>query len=1305
MNPISETLTIDLSRNVAETSKTMPDPGQVVAEFIEASKRRAELDRSAEQSLETVLKSAQRDFERTAAQLKESQRSAETAASADFAQRIDALKKSLQEKADRLASTRDAAVKRIRSDLASRIVAEEKKRDEAVWHASTSSDSSQASLESQFLHQLRQYKDSETRLNAIRTDWTRRGVIWPSDEDADAEPDVADSEIPQILIDLVPPPPTDELNGSMHDLASVDRRLTNFWPKKLFSPPMAGIWVAAAVGLAFAASLPILPTALIAAVAAIGGHFLSRKRFETLALRAVDQWEMTRSKLDRFGEQTDRWYDESKRFVERRLDEQKDEASTKARFEILHAEEFAEAELTKTQSEFERTDAILKTKADALAFEISKEHETRLSELRNDHALALQANQEKYDRSRSVALDAHQARREASRNEWANAAGRTSDVLEHWKEWEMRFAPSWDRLADEPLLASQSGALRLGSASVALRDVAAFDTLDQFDHAIIPDLSEIPVSRRLPGGKSTLWIQGPPGRRGELNAMLQTIAVRALASFPPGQVRFTLVDPVGLGQTFAGLLHLADFEPALVNQRPWSEARDIEARLVELTMHLEFVVQNYLRNQYATIEDYNRDAGEVAEAYRLLFIADWPNGISDDSARRLRRLIEAGARCGIYVVVGHDLSQPGPIDISAPELRPQIDRIVWSADKNRWSWPAHPLDDRDLHWDTPPDPASMTSLVRRFGEAARKAMRVEVPFSVVAPPDSEVWSRSSAHSLDIPLGRSGARQLQSLRLGEGTSQHLLLAGRTGSGKSTLLHAVVTNAALLYSPEELELYLIDFKKGVEFKNYATRDLPHAQVVAVESEREFGLSVLERLDRELTHRGDLFRQAGVQDVAAFRRVRPDSPLPRVLLVVDEFQELFNEDDRLAADAASLLDRLVRQGRAFGVHVVLGSQSMAGAYAIARSTLGQMGVRIALQCNENDSRLILSEDNPAARMLSRPGEAIYNDANGMPEGNHLFQAVWISDQDREKQLARIHATAESRGWRRSRPLIVFEGAAAGDLQRHPTLAPALIDPKAAESLAAEGVPTFWPGESVTISDPPPVRFENQPASNMLVVGRQTQDIRSMLAAGVLGMAMTSPKARFWIAESPNSGETGLGALLEGLGDRIRTIQSKSLKADLGALRETLHARQDTPGIEAEPIFLILSDLARLRDLRKSDDDFGFGGFGAGESETPSPTKMLAEVLRDGAAVGIHTILCTDSSVTFGHATDRSALNEFGTLIIFQTTPAESTHFLDNVSATRLDRTQALLVRPSEGESIKIRPYALVENETWIRWLRAVR
>ena len=195
------------------------------------------------------------------------------------------------------------------------------------------------------------------------------------------------------------------------------------------------------------------------------------------------------------------------------------------------------------------------------------------------------------------------------------------------------------------------------------------------------------------------------------------------------------------------------------------------------------------------------------------------------------------------------------------------------------------------------------------------------------------------------MGRSGATKLQYVRLGRGVAQHVLIAGKTGSGKSTLLHAMVTNLAMWYSPDEVEFYLVDFKKGVEFKTYATHNLPHARAIAVESDREFGLSVLQRLDAELTRRGNLYRKAGTQDLAAYRKSPGAVRMPRTLLMIDEFQEFFSEDDKLAQDAGVLLDRLVRQGRAFGIHVLLGSQTIGGSSGLARSTIGQMAVRIAL------------------------------------------------------------------------------------------------------------------------------------------------------------------------------------------------------------------------------------------------------------------------------------------------------------------------------------------------------------------------
>jgi len=91
--------------------------------------------------------------------------------------------------------------------------------------------------------------------------------------------------------------------------------------------------------------------------------------------------------------------------------------------------------------------------------------------------------------------------------------------------------------------------------------------------------------------------------------------------------------------------------------------------------------------------------------------------------------------------------------------------------------------------------------------------------------------------LVIPLGVAGVGRTTSLRLGQGTSQHVLIAGKTGSGKSSLLHTLITSAALKYPPDQLRMLLLDFKKGVEFQIYAQQHLPHADIIGIESRREF------------------------------------------------------------------------------------------------------------------------------------------------------------------------------------------------------------------------------------------------------------------------------------------------------------------------------------------------------------------------------------------------------------------------------------------------------------------------------------
>src|SRR5262249_1840024 len=196
--------------------------------------------------------------------------------------------------------------------------------------------------------------------------------------------------------------------------------------------------------------------------------------------------------------------------------------------------------------------------------------------------------------------------------------------------------------------------------------------------------------------------------------------------------------------------------------------------------HMENVLQKYLRNQYETLAEYNAQAGEVAEPYRFLVVADFPVNFTPDAARRLISLAGAGARCGIYTFIMVDAKQALPQGIDLADLQRVCNNIVWkqdqfvSSDQDFGSFP--------LILDGPPDPETCTRLLQVAGEQAKRAGRVEVPFDFIALAAENWWREDSRLGLSVPLGRAGATARQFLTLGQGTSQHVLIAGKTGSGK-------------------------------------------------------------------------------------------------------------------------------------------------------------------------------------------------------------------------------------------------------------------------------------------------------------------------------------------------------------------------------------------------------------------------------------------------------------------------------------------------------------------------------------------
>ncbi len=982
--------------------------------------------------------------------------------------------------------------------------------------------------------------------------------------------------------------------------------------------------------------------------------------------------------------------------------------------------------LTEADDAHQRRAADLVQRRDAALAEINGRYPKLLDELRVRHEREQAEAVARHDSQLRESQALHEAEYATMAGRWREGMTRLYATYGEIKSLNRQFFLPWDDPGwkDWRPPPAAPPAIRFGQFTIPLEAVPGGISADQRLNRLGPEVFEFPTLLPFPTNASLLIQASGEGLAAGVQ-VLQSTMLRLLTTLPPGKVRFTIIDPVKLGENFSGFMHLSDVDELLVTNRIWTEPQHIEARLTDLTEQMEIVIQKYLRNDFATIAEYNEFAGEVAEAYRILVVANFPVNFTEGAARRLTSIAASGARCGVYVLMTADTKQPLPQRFDLKDIQRHATNLVWDGKKLVWKEPE--LEKFPLALDQPPDEERFSHIVHRVGEHAKDSRRIEVPFEHIAPPVDKWWTGSTTREIDVPLGRAGATKLQHMKLGHGTSQHVVCAGKTGSGKSTLLHILITNLALTYSPDEIELYLIDFKKGVEFKTYATCELPHARVIAIESEREFGLSVLQSLDAELKQRGDTFRHLGVQGLADYRRDQPGKPLPRILLIVDEFQELFVEDDKIAQEAGLMLDRLVRQGRAFGIHVMLGSQTLGGAYSLARSTLGQMAVRIALQCSEADAHLILSEDNGAARLLNRPGEAIYNDANGRMEGNNPFQIVWLNDERREEYLHKIHDLALERMPQRRFNQIVFEGNVPADARRNPLLTEIL---RAVAWPTTPRDPWAWLGEAIAIKDPTAAVFRGQNGCNLLMLGQRDEAALGMMAVSLVALAAQRPPTSSPLAPSGReaggegdvasaNGHAGAGAakfyvlepgrpaedvrptlaqLADVLPHPVRFGGRRDVPAIIGEVAAEVERRAAAERHDDPAIFLFIYDLARFRDLR-AEDEFSYSY--SSEPRPPSPGKQFGTILREGPAVGVHLIVWCDTLNNLQRAVDRQGVREFDLRVLFQMSASDSSSLIDTPAASRLGPNLAYFFNEEEGKLEKFRPYAWPVAD-WLAWAR---
>ena len=631
------------------------------------------------------------------------------------------------------------------------------------------------------------------------------------------------------------------------------------------------------------------------------------------------------------------------------------------------------------------------------------------------------------------------------------------------------------------------------------------------------------------------------------------------------------------------------------------------------------------------------------------------------------------------------------------------------------------IKDKPLQWKGVPLPnqSQVDSIIEKLKMGIKNAEKIVVNFSKIIPSKNEWFKGDCSKELSIPIGVHGANNIQNLSFGLGGSHHALVAGQTGSGKSSLLHTIIMSALIKYPANQLQVFLVDFKRGVEFKIYANYSLENFKVIAIESEREFGCSVLEYLDKEQSRRADKFKKLNVDNVEDYRN-KSGEVLPRILIIIDEFHVLFSKDtsDINSKNSAVYLEQIIRQGRAFGIHVILASQTMANIGGINYGVWGQVGVRIALKCPKADAKFVLGSDNDGVDLLSadNPGQAIYNSDCGNVVANTVFRVAYIEQDEQDKYLRYISENEPRFNYPATRVMLSnVEDNIYNPLQRF-----------------ARGENYRFTKNEILVGEPlklinnMKMTFKQKQGSNMLVIGNDEQKARTLFTFAALSLSLhTLTKNAYHRPLTPSiylfdyaplevfeEKDDTLLVLSQKLPSYIRYIPFDETEEAMKDLYQIFKKREK--GTEQnEELYMMVYGLQRARSLRSSDvykknvkfeeyDEFGEDAYledrinSSREHINVKPYDMFMNLLQRGASYGINAMIWEDNFKLFMNSY-ADMLQNFDMRIAFTMPDDDSINFIEEVNGSKIGENGAIY---NYNGNQKFRPYKKPDDE----WLEVI-
>ncbi|GAA4675168.1 FtsK/SpoIIIE domain-containing protein [Pseudonocardia yuanmonensis] len=662
-----------------------------------------------------------------------------------------------------------------------------------------------------------------------------------------------------------------------------------------------------------------------------------------------------------------------------------------------------------------------------------------------------------------------------------------------------------------------------------------------------------------------LRIDSVPESRPAAEALVEQLLMRMLACFRPGILTVDVWD-VGQYGLMPALYPLA--RTGLVTSHDPNRLGDL---LDELSERIRKVHSRVLVGGFPSLRAHAAHEGRRSEPWVVVVLAGNRTALPEDQQRQLQRIARSGLACGIHLVM-----LDVPVTVAAT-----VETVRFTRAGVRCSMTGpHVRVDPD-----PPLPRQQVTDACSAISRAHEAWRAKVStFADLLPQDRE-GTQSSRSGVRAPIGFTDGMHVE-LALDD-ASPHALIGGPSGSGKTNLLLAMIGSMAARYGPDELHFYLLDFKEGVSFAQFAPgrRDaswLPHARLIGinVNTDREFGLALLQFLADEMRRRAEAAKSFEVTKLEELRRADPQGHWPRIVAVVDEFQYLFAEKDQVTRQATALLEDVARRGRSQGIHLVFASQDVSGIEAFwgRPAIFEQFVLRIALP----RARRVLANLNDAALALPR-WHAIVNHESGIGHGNEIAR---IPDAGAGSDLDEVQRAAYERY--AGPPPRLFDGARS----------PAVRDLLA--GLPAGGTPRALLGQVIDMAgSAAAVELPDAPGRNVAVLASASGEGLRVMGAAAASLAATAPpEARFVVA--PLVGGLPAAALA---GREVETVGLDGIRARIEDLAREVKERVASG--DRRPVFVLLLGADTADPLLER-----------------SGTEALRTVLRFGPEVGLHVV-----------------------------------------------------------------------------------